>query len=233
MRNMVEAGEADALVSERVWRELERALGEGAPQRCLEVLRDCGALEVLLPEIAKAGAIAAAVAALATAAARGASTPVRWAAMLAGLSVDSIEALCERLRVPNNYRELAVLAARLESKLREGPATDANDGRGASMATAAGAPDPEVLLELLELADAFRRPERFGQWLELLALELPATQALARNPGALAARLRTALSRAATVQLSAEDLRAHRGPKLGELLRAHRLEAVRAASAPT
>jgi tRNA nucleotidyltransferase (CCA-adding enzyme) len=215
MRSMVGAGEADALVSERVWRELERALGEAAPQRCLEVLRDCGALEVLLPEIAKPDATAAAVAALATAAARGASTPVRWAAMLAGSSPDSIEALCERLRVPNNYRELAVLNARLESRLR------------------AGVADPESLLELLELADAFRRPERFGQWLELLALELPATRALARDPGALAARLRTALSRAATVQLSAEDLRAHRGPRLGEVLRAHRLEAVRAASAHT
>ena len=47
MRSMVAAGEVDALVSERVWRELERALGESTPQRCFEVLRDCGALDKL------------------------------------------------------------------------------------------------------------------------------------------------------------------------------------------
>ena len=51
MRHMVEAGEVDALVPERVWRELERALGETQPRAAIEVLRDCGALKVLLPEV--------------------------------------------------------------------------------------------------------------------------------------------------------------------------------------
>lgn len=226
MRSMVAAGEADALVSERVWRELERALGEKSPQRCLEVLRDCGALAVLLPEIANPAATAAAVAALMTAAARAATPPVRWAALLHGLSVDPIEALCERLRVPNNYRELAILAARLESKLRVS-GRDRSAGSGAVPTPAACAPDPEGLLALLELADAFRRPERFAQWLELLALELPATKALVRDPGSLAALLRTALARAAAAQLSAEELSTHRGPQLGARLRERRLEALR------
>ena len=213
---MVASGEVSALVSERVWRELERALGEPAPQRCLEVLRDCGALALLLPEIASPAASAAAVAALATAAARGATTPVRWAAMLAGLAPVQVESLCDRLRVPGAYRELAVLAARLHSKLCERDGIDALDA--------------EALLELLEQADAFRRPERFSQWLELLALELPVTNAVVREPIALAAQLRTALARAATAQLSAEELRTHRGPQLGALLRAHRLAALRSAS---
>ena len=213
MRTMVASGEASALVSERVWREFERALGEGAPQRAVEVLRDCGALAVLLPEIASPAASAAAIDALTTAAARGATTPVRWAAMLAGLSADSIDSLCERLRVPGAYRELAVLAARLHSKLRERDAADALDA--------------EALLELLELADAFRRPERFAQWLELIALELPVTKAAVREPAALAAQLRTALARTAAAQLNAEELRAHQGPKLGEVLRAKRLAAMR------
>jgi tRNA nucleotidyltransferase (CCA-adding enzyme) len=222
MRRMVEAGEADALVSERVWRELERALGEGAPQSAIEVLSECGALAVLLPEIAEADACATASAALATAATRGVAAPVRWSALLAGLPVDQVEAVCERLRVPNAYRELAVLAARLHAKLR--------DCKGAS-SDAAGVASAEALLEVLELADAFRRPERFAQWLELLALELPVTRAAVGEPAALAARLRTALARATPAQLSAEELRAQRGPKLGELLRAKRLEAVRAGEA--
>jgi len=227
MRTMVASGEAGALVSERVWRELERALGEPAPQRCLEVLRDCGALAVLLPEIASPTASAAAVAALATAAARGATTPVRWAAMLAGLAPGQVESLCDRLRVPGTWRELALLAARLESWLRE---HEAMGGTAGGAASTAGAPAPEALLGLLEQADAFRRPERFSQWLELLALALPATRALAPDPGALAALLRTALARAATAQLSAEELRTQRGPQLGALLRAHRLAALQAAS---
>ena len=51
MRQMVEAGEADALVPERVWRELSRGLMEARPSRMFEVLRACGALERVLPEV--------------------------------------------------------------------------------------------------------------------------------------------------------------------------------------
>lgn len=51
MREMVAEGEASALVPERVWQETVRALGEDAPQRFFEVLRECGALEVIFPEI--------------------------------------------------------------------------------------------------------------------------------------------------------------------------------------
>jgi tRNA nucleotidyltransferase (CCA-adding enzyme) len=51
MRSMVEAGEVDALVPERVWQELDKALGEERPSRFFEVLRVCGALARLFPEI--------------------------------------------------------------------------------------------------------------------------------------------------------------------------------------
>ncbi len=51
MRTMVADGEVDALVAERVWAELEKALGEPAPGAFIEVLRDCGALAVVFPEI--------------------------------------------------------------------------------------------------------------------------------------------------------------------------------------
>ena len=53
MRQMVEAGEADALVPERVWREVSRGLMETRPSRMFEVLRACGALERVLPEVAR------------------------------------------------------------------------------------------------------------------------------------------------------------------------------------
>jgi tRNA nucleotidyltransferase (CCA-adding enzyme) len=51
MRQMVDAGEVDALVSERVWQELSRGLMEAQPSRMFEVLRSCGALVKLLPEV--------------------------------------------------------------------------------------------------------------------------------------------------------------------------------------
>jgi len=215
MRTMVASGEASALVSERVWRELERALGEPAPQRCLEVLRDCGALAVLLPELAGHADAAAAWALLRAAAERGAATPVRWAALLAGLPLAQLETLCARLRVPNDYRELALLAARLGAYLR--------DSAGAPDRPSADADaNAEWILGLLELADAFRRPERFAQWLEVLALQ--------SATGDLGTRLRAGLAAAAGAALSDAELRAHRGPQLGALLRARRLEALRAAS---
>ena len=51
MRQMVDAGEVDALVPERVWQELARGLMEAKPSRMFEVLRDCGALARILPEL--------------------------------------------------------------------------------------------------------------------------------------------------------------------------------------
>ena len=53
MREMVADGEVDALVSERVWQELSRGLMGAQPSRMLQVLRDCGALQRLLPEVAQ------------------------------------------------------------------------------------------------------------------------------------------------------------------------------------
>lgn len=51
MQDMVVAGEVDALVSERVWQELSKGLMSAKPSRMLQVLRDCGALKILLPEV--------------------------------------------------------------------------------------------------------------------------------------------------------------------------------------
>jgi tRNA nucleotidyltransferase (CCA-adding enzyme) len=50
-RSMVDAGEVDALVAERVWQELAKGLGEREPSRMFQVLRECGALARILPEV--------------------------------------------------------------------------------------------------------------------------------------------------------------------------------------
>ena len=211
MRHMVQNGEAGALVSERVWRELEGTLETASPQRGLEVLSDCGALGVLLPELARSADASQDMRALRAAAESATSSAVRWATLLGGLAATDIEALCERLRTPTEHRELALLTARLEREFAS--ALDP-------------ASSPEQLLSLLEQADAFRRPERFARWLEVLAARRRGAEVAAQATTALLARLRTAAAAAAAVQLSAVELRAHRGPQLGAAMRARRLKAI-------
>jgi tRNA nucleotidyltransferase (CCA-adding enzyme) len=219
MRSMVANGEANALVSERVWRELEAALDTSSPQTCFEVLRECGALPVLLPELANSTDAPLALRALQAAAAAGSRNAVRWATLLAGMRVADVESLCARLRVPNEQRELAALSARL----------GADQTAGADQAAA----DPKLLISLFEQADAFRRPERFAQWLEVLAARHRAAGRPADASAALLAGLRSQLATASAVQLSAEELRTHHGPQIGSLLRERRLAALRAASPPS
>jgi len=211
MRHMVQNGEAGALVSERVWRELEGTLETASPQRGLEVLSDCGALGVLLPELARSADASQDMRALRAAAESATSSAVRWATLLGGLAATDIEALCERLRTPTEHRELALLTARLEREFAS--ALDP-------------ASSPEQLLSLLEQADAFRRPERFARWLEVLAARRRGAEVAAQATTALLARLSTAAAAAAAVQLSADELRAHRGPQLGAAMRARRLKAI-------
>jgi tRNA nucleotidyltransferase (CCA-adding enzyme) len=211
MRHMVQNGEAGALVSERVWRELEGTLETASPQRGLEVLSDCGALGVLLPELARSADASQDMRALRAAAGSATSSAVRWATLLGGLAATDIEALCERLRTPTEHRELALLTARLEREFAS--ALDP-------------ASSPEQLLSLLEQADAFRRPERFARWLEVLAARRRGAEVAAQATTALLAGLRTAAAAAAAVQLSADELRAHRGPQLGAAMRARRLKAI-------
>jgi len=176
MRQMVELGEIDALVSERVWQELARGLMEQKPSRMFEVLRDCGALARILPELdalwgvpqperhhpeIDAGIHVMTV--LDLAAEKNNSLPIRFAALMHDLGkgtsspaewphhrgheergVPLVAALCERLRVPNECRDLALMMAREHG----------NIGRGLDISA-------DSMVQLFERCDAFRRPERF------------------------------------------------------------------------
>jgi tRNA nucleotidyltransferase (CCA-adding enzyme) len=147
IRRMVELGEADHLVAERVWQEFSRGLMEKHPARMLEVLERCGLAVRLLPELkADRAALERASQALAPSA-------VRFAVLTWGLAPETIEALCDRIRAPNEERELAVAASRCRSLL--------------------GARTPEQLLELLKRGDAIRRRERFEQLLQAARLAQP------------------------------------------------------------
>jgi len=147
MRRMVELGEADHLVAERVWQEFSRGLMEKHPARMLEVLERCGLAARLLPEL-KADR-----AALERAAQAGAPSAVRFAVLTWGVAPEAIEALCDRIRAPNEERELALTAGRCRPLL--------------------GARTPEQLLELLKRGDAIRRRERFELLLQAAQLAQP------------------------------------------------------------
>jgi tRNA nucleotidyltransferase (CCA-adding enzyme) len=176
MRRMVEAGEADHLVAERVWQELARGLSEPMPARFIEVLDECGALDRVLPEIAtlrQAGDLALVRARLEAAAVF--ATPVRFAALTTGLSPEAVRHLCERVNAPGECRDLAELAAR---------------ERGA--AEGAGALAPEGVLTLLERTDAFRRPDRLERLLQVCESDLCARGIARRVPRERLARARQA-----------------------------------------
>jgi len=147
MRRMVALGEADHLVAERVWQEFSRGLMEVHPAKMLEVLDACGLTARLLPELSHDRA------ALERAARAEAPLAVRFAVLTWGLEAAALEALCARLRAPNEELELALAGSRVRPLL-------------ASKA-------PAELLEALKRADAVRRPERFAQLLDAARLADP------------------------------------------------------------
>ena len=179
MRRMVEQGEIDALVPERVWQELARGLMEDKPSRMLEVLRDCGALAQLLPELP---ALDTPPGEHLLQAIDRAATPehpleVRFAVLMRYLDgVEPIQAVCKRLKVPNECRDLAIMTA------REGDAL----GQAATLPA-------EAVVTLFERSDAFRKPERFGRMLQAAdcaaaRLQQALDAARAVNAGEIAAR---------------------------------------------
>jgi tRNA nucleotidyltransferase (CCA-adding enzyme) len=218
MREMVDAGEADALVAERVWQELARGLMEPTPSRMLQVLRDCGALERLLPEVS---ADAALLAVLDTAAALHAPLPVRFACLVCDAGArdaQALRALCERLRVPTECRELAEVMAREHRHIDD-----------------SGSYDAEAVMHLLEKCDAIRKPQRFAQLLLACECEARGRGRLGAQGYAPRERLARALAAAQSVATSSIAARAAAagvsGPKVGEMIHAARIDAVRAALA--
>ena len=140
-RRMVDEGEVDALVPERVWQELSRGLVEPQPSRMFQVLRDCGALARLLPGPAEID-----LATVDAAARCGESLDIRYALAIAPPGAPEVaRARSERLRVPAACADLAHLLA----DQSECPPPDSDATR---------------LLDRLEALDAIRRPARALAW---------------------------------------------------------------------
>jgi len=245
MRQMSASGELDALVPERVWRELERLLGEPTPRAGIELLRQCGALRVVLPEVdALFGVPQSAewhpevdtgehvLLALQVAAARATPVSVRFAVLMHDLGkaltpraewprhiaheargIAAIESLCQRLRVPQEHRDLAVLASRFHTHVHRGLELRAT-----------------TVLEVLESADAFRRPARFVEFLEVCECDARGRLGFADRPYPQRARVEKALEAASTTTLTADEREGLIGAAIGERLRRKRLAAIQSLS---
>src|SRR4051812_42112834 len=129
MRRMVQAGEADALVPERVWQELSRGLMESRPDRMIDVLADCGALGRILPEIEPTPGLRAR---LVCGASHDRPLPVRFALLALDVAEDALASLASRVNAPSECRDVARTAVRERSVL------------------AAPLPDADATLTLLE-----------------------------------------------------------------------------------
>jgi tRNA nucleotidyltransferase (CCA-adding enzyme) len=189
MRRMVEEGEADYLVAERVWQEFSKGLVEAHPRRMFEVLERCGLSAKLMPELATPPAAITQLSSVAE----------RFALLTWPLEEAEVEALCQRLRAPNEVRELALTAWRSRKKLASSTA--------------------EGLLELLKTADAFRRPERFAELLRVAQLA---------DAGIDKARIEHALRAAAAVDAGEIAKRAS-GAGIARLVDEARVKAIRQA----
>ncbi len=244
MGDMAENGEVDALVPERVWQETLKALKASKPSVYFEVLRACGALKRVFPELDRLWGVPQPakwhpeidtglhVMMVLDQAARLSSEPtVRYAALTHDLgkgttpkdilphhygheerSVKLVEALCERLKTPKEFRELAVLVAR-----QHGLVHKAEEIRA------------DTLLRLLESVDAFRRPERFELFLTACEADHRGRTGLEDTPFPQADYLRRAFAAARRVDTASLDTAKLKGAEIGERLKQKRLEAVRAA----
>jgi len=184
MRSMVDNGEVNALVPERVWQELARGLMENIPSRFFTTLRECGALVKILPEVNALFGVPQplqyhpegdcgthTMLVLNDAALHDYSLGVRFAALTHDLGKGNtpadilprhigheargttlLSALCERLRIPSDCRDLALLVARYHSDVHR-----AKELR------------PDTIVRLFQSCDVWRKPERINLLLQACA----------------------------------------------------------------
>jgi tRNA nucleotidyltransferase (CCA-adding enzyme) len=242
VREIAARGELDALVSERVWQETQRALEMPVPSQFFEVLREGNALSVIFPEIhalfgvpqpeqwhpeIDTGVHTMMVLDQAT---KLTDDPVvRFAALTHDLGkattpshelprhiaheergVGIVEALCDRLRIPNAYRELGVLVSRYHLHMHKVAELRAN-----------------TLLELLENLDAFRRPARFEQFLLACEADARGRKGLEQRDYPQPEYLRRAREVAAAATLSAAEREGLQGFEIAKKLHDKRVHALK------
>ncbi|QAZ39043.1 multifunctional CCA addition/repair protein [Methylibium sp. Pch-M] len=248
MRGMVDGGEVDHLVPERVWQELARGLMEPRPSRMFELLRECGALQRLLPEVARLWGVPQRaehhpevdtgvhlMMVLDMSARLDAPLTVRYACLGHDLGKGNTPAELLPRHIGHEQRSVALLRG-LNERLRV--PTDCREladvvAREHGNVHRSGEFGAAALVRLLERCDAFRKPARFHE--VLLACECDARGRLGYEDTTYAPspRLAAALVAARTVDTAqvaaAAAARGESGPAVGTAIHRQRVAAVAAA----
>lgn len=245
MRRMVAIGEVDALVPERVWQELSRGLMETRPSRMFEVLRSCGALATLLPEVDRLFGVPQPaehhpevdsgvhlMLVLDMAARLRATLPVRFACLTHDLGKGTTPPQDWPRHHGHEGRSVRLLHAvadrwRVPTACRELADVVAREHGNIHRSAGLGA---AALVRLLERCDALRRPERFADTLLACECDARGRAGKAEEPYPQRPRLLQALACAqrtdATAVAEAAIARGAAGPAIGRAVHEARVRAV-------
>ncbi len=247
MREMVAHGEADHLVAERVWQELARGLMEEKPSRMFDVLRECGALAVVLPEVDRLWGVPQRaqyhpevdtgvhlMMVLDMAARLQASLAVRFACLTHDLGKGTTPANMLPRHIGHEQRSAKLLKGlcerlRVPTECRETADVVAREHGNIHRSGELGA---AALVRLIERCDGIRKPARFDEI--LLACECDARGRLGFDEAPYPQRLRLREALAAVQSVATSVIAAHAaqagvtGQKVGEMIHAARVQAVAA-----
>ena len=241
MQQMVNNGEASALVAERVWQEFNKALNERNPEVFIQTLRDCHALKIILPEIDNLFGVpqpvehhpeidtgihtlmvlqqasllthdpATRFAALCHDLGKALTPKHKWPSHHGheALGVKPIKELCSRLRIPNNFRELACITAEFHLHVHR-----------------AFEIKKSTLLKTIEKMDGMRKPERYEQLLIACTADLRGRPGYENHPYPQANYYREALQIIKSVDIQALKEMGLQGKEMANAIQTARLSAL-------
>ncbi|MEK1913387.1 MAG: multifunctional CCA addition/repair protein [Pseudomonas chlororaphis] len=243
MRQLSESGELEALTPERSWKEISRALMEDHPQVFIQVLRDCGALKVLLPEIEALFGVPQPAAhhpeidsgvhtlsVLEQAALHKQPLSVRWACLLHDLGKGLTPQSEWPQHIAHEHKGLKLIKCVNE---RFKAPRDCQElallvGQYHTHGHRALELKPSTLAELLQSFDVYRRPQRFEEFIAACEMDARGRLGLEERAYPQADYLRGAATAARTVAVQPLLEQGFKGPELGEALKRERLKALKA-----
>ncbi|MCW8934762.1 MAG: multifunctional CCA addition/repair protein [Gammaproteobacteria bacterium] len=241
MQQMVQNGEADALVAERVWQEFNKALSERNPEVFIQVLRDCHALKIILPEIDALFGVPQAIehhpeidtgihtllvlqqaslltnepatrfAALCHDLGKALTPEENWPSHYGheALGVKPIIELCNRLRIPTNFKDVACITAKFHLHVHR-----------------AFEIKKSTLLKTIERVDGMRKPERYEQFLIACTADIRGRPGYEDHPYPQADYYREALKIIKSVDIRALKEAGLQGNEMANAIHAARLSAL-------
>lgn len=242
MRQLSESGELQALTAERSWKEMSRALMEDQPQVFIQVLRDCGALAVLIPEVDALFGVPQppthhpeidtglhTLNVLQQAALHQQPLSVRWACLLHDLGKGVTPEEEWPRHIGHEHKGLELIKAVNErfKAPRECQELALLVGQYHTHAHKAQELKASTLLELLQSFDVFRRPQRFEEFIAACEMDARGRLGLESRPYPQADYLHGAANAARSVAVQPLLEQGFKGPELGEALRLERLKAIK------